>query len=170
MNKYNDFIKEWISNKSGIDINDIKSNLGMFEEDYIDSLSALENSLNNSSANDDNGVSFNFNYWGWWHIKLPNSNKITIPDLKDTNSFSWLWSYNKINDNNSWECNQFFCIVVNFVVSKHNALDYSIDKSIENKVLVTVAPDGYLKRIKWYFLLLATILIYYENIISTSRN
>jgi hypothetical protein len=98
----------------------------------IDSLSALENSLNSISANDDNGVSFNFNYWGWWHIKLPNSNKINIPDLKDTDSFSWLWSYNKINDNDSWECNKSFCIIVNFVVSKHNALGYGIDKSIEN--------------------------------------
>ena len=118
----------------------IKSYLELDWNDYVcktinnleswlnsDSLSALENSLNGNSD-----ISFSFNYWSWWHLKLPDSNKITIPDLNDTSSFFWLWSYNKINDNNSWQCNQFFCIVIDFIINKHNALGYASDKSIEN--------------------------------------
>lgn len=81
---------------------------------------------------------FTFNYWSWGHIALPSTNKIKIPDLASENYYrnalliSWKTPYNNVNDNDSWKCNQFFCIIIEFVVNKQNALDYSDSHSIEN--------------------------------------
>ncbi len=90
-----------------------------------DSLNLLNESLSMTWSAD---MSFNFAYY-WWHVKLPNSNKIEIPDL---NSNNYSNSYVKINDNSSWGCNRFFCITIDFVVKKQKALWwYKNKKTIE---------------------------------------
>lgn len=75
---------------------------------------------------------FRVNYTTSWHLKLPKTNKIEIPDLNSSNQYVNITPYNAVSDNWSWECNQFFCIVINFVVNNHKLLWYSQDKSVQN--------------------------------------
>lgn len=50
---------------------------------------------------------------------------------KNTNAWWAGWWYKKVNDNAFWPCNQFFCIVIKFVVYKHNLLWWGSNLSIE---------------------------------------
>ncbi len=96
-----------------------------------DSLDALTETLNSDNTDD------NFDFWNWWHVALPWSNIIDIPNLDSpTYAYDMLMQgvvpYSPVNDNSQWWCNQFFCITIEFVIQKQNALDYADSHSIEN--------------------------------------
>ncbi len=82
--------------------------------------------------------------WENSHIPLPDTNKIWF-----WNNINWnyikpwkfwlkdlglLWNYKIINDNSFWNCSpdDFFCITIDFITSKHNLLGYWENKSIKN--------------------------------------
>ena len=83
------------------------------------------NYLNSTSSNESwlSQDSFNLLIWS-----LNNSNNTSI----DTPSLSIDSSYEKVTDNEKWDCNQFFCVEPSSSVNKNNALDYWEDNSIEN--------------------------------------
>ena len=97
------------------------------------------------------------NKWKTGHKKTNKTNKIDkskVPKLSDPNFSSkcaaiWWKDYIEENDNDSWECNDFFCITVDFITTNFNPLsyDYSIaSRSIEN-ILETAAK--HLKKASW---------------------
>ncbi len=104
-----------------------------------------KDSLNNllGSINNDKWLWKIFNYWTWWHIKLPDSNKISIPPSLNSPDFIsqslklWISPYKKINDNDVWKCNEFFCIIIDFVIKKQKLLDYSVSHSVQNIIEVS---------------------------------
>lgn len=42
-----------------------------------------------------------------------------------------VWNYKKVNDNSVWPCNNFFCIMIDFVIYNHNLLWWWTNLSIE---------------------------------------
>ena len=81
---------------------------------------------------------FVFNYWTSWHELLPITNKIhTAPSLTSS-SFetemleNWISLYEEITDNDIWKCNEFFCIITEFIVRNQKALDYWVSHSVQN--------------------------------------
>lgn len=83
-----------------------------------------EDSLNKIlwELNKNNSWSLNWNNSGTW-----NNNSWSL----NWNKNSWWWGYSKVNDNSMWPCNEFFCIVIKFVMYQHNLLGWWKNLSIE---------------------------------------
>ena len=147
----NNLIETWIiSEDDDKNINQGSNSINLFDLDpnsYVcknvineswlddDSLEELKDSL---SWNLWDNTSYNFNYGSWWHVKLNDSNKIDTPDLNSSNYLdSGFWNYSSVNDNSQWWCSSFFCIVIDFVINRQDALGYWKSKSIENILLTS---------------------------------
>jgi len=140
----NNNLNSWITEEE--DINNIENKNSIFNPDWNVYMCPSNNNLSglNDSSLDAllgslswNNWWFSFNYWTWWHIKLPKTNNINIPDLNSSNYLSqcllsWKTPYLNVNDNDYWKCNEYFCITIDFIVRQQEALDYSDSHSIEN--------------------------------------
>ncbi len=90
------------------------------------------NSWNNNENNWNNNNNTNTRQILW------NTNKINTPPGLGTKNLAlwlkinWFKPYSKVNDNDIWRCNTFFCIVIDFVIINHKILWYPEDNSIRN--------------------------------------
>ncbi len=108
--------------------------------------SQYDNSHDNSNENEtSSGISLSDEF-----CIVDNNNSGLSDDIfkeilgKNNNSSSWntsswntqtekkpISSYKKINDNSVWPCNNFFCIMIDFVTYNHNLLWWGTNLSIE---------------------------------------
>jgi len=102
-----------------------------------DQLDKLKNDISNNSHPD-----ISFKTTPNWHIKLPDTNQISILwNNYDNNQNNWInpglnWNYIWVNDNSVWKCSpdSFFCITIDFITHNQKLLGYWATKSIQSVI------------------------------------
>jgi len=114
----------------------------VYENDSWLNNNSLNSLVSSLEWNNITNVWYVYNYWDWnsWHIPLPETNAIVSPPSLLWSDFAsqlvenWISPYEKVTDNDIWKCNEYFCIITEFIVRNQQALDYWVSHSIQNIV------------------------------------
>lgn len=146
--KVTDGILNWLSPKEAFNLNRYKKDTILFSGKYKDNIDNIDNSkpkwatdgstqvcTTNTSWLDVNSINgilwdINKNKSNSWNLNN-NSWSLNNKTWSLNNNPTWWGWYSKTNDSSMWPCNQFFCIVIKFVMYNHSLLGGWKNLSIE---------------------------------------